>query len=1114
MFEHPQNIYLVEILKANLDIQDIQALEQSWLDANRDLDSSEIEAKKREYLKRTVESWIKLQDSINNLLDSSKAPLGVNGKAAPPGIRQLLEKKEGLFRKHMMGKRVNYACRSVISPDPYIETNEIGIPPVFAKKLTYPEAVTPHNFAKLRECVVNGPETWPGATHVQNEDGSLIALSAFDEQGRSAIANQLLTPLIQKNQAGACKIELILAHQFKNTNKKVYRHLRNGDFLLLNRQPTLHKPSIMAHTARVLPGERTIRMHYANCNTYNADFDGDEMNAHFPQNEIARAEAMIIARTDQQYLVPTDGGVLRGLIQDHVDAGVDMCSRDSFFTREEYIQLVYAGLREASSSSSVGNGNIEKHVIIGDNGRIQTHMPTIIKPFPLWTGKQIISTILENLTPAGVEQLNLISKSKIPAKQWGPTAPEEDVVLFMDGKLLTGILDKSQFGASGNGLVHAVYEIYGAPYASKLLSVLGRLFTAYLQKVGFSCRMDDLLLTREGNEARRNLIDTNSSMGTIVAKEFCGEEISLRLKLELEKVLRSSDKMAALDSAMKSKTNKVTSEIISTCIPDKLFKLFPRNNMQVMTVSGAKGSSVNVSQISCLLGQQELEGKRVPTMVSGKTLPSFQPYDPSSRAGGYITGRFLTGIKPQEYYFHCMAGREGLIDTAVKTSRSGYLQRCLIKGLEGIQVNYDNTVRDSDGSVLQFRYGEDSLDVCKQTTLKKFDFNALNYRALMKRYDPQRIDGKVDEKSAHKYCKKQKGNPNSDPVLSVFEPSSYIGAVSDKFKELLDDYLALNKAKLIKTKQNPPERSSWSGNLVTQTQFKTLMELKYMFSLVEPGESVGLLAAQSIGEPSTQMTLNTFHFAGFGAKNVTLGIPRLREIIMTASSSIKTPLMTLPLLDHVSASEKEQLCEQISKLVLSQIMKKVTVTETLSSRVSGRPRRKIFKVLMEFWEQKHYKKQYSIDAKHLNKLIENQFIYALERAISKLLKSSSREKDNIVDDIGVGVKERVQAPRVVQDDEVVQPSLRAAETAEASESDPESDEEGDGDATTARNRSKKMQQSTYDEDDEEKSDEQIDDPETDEPEIAEKLILDSKYVTGMAFDPSNNTFELTLDVLF
>jgi DNA-directed RNA polymerase I subunit RPA1 len=445
-------------------------------------------------------------------------------------------------------------------------------------------------------------------------------------------------------------------------NKKVFRHLRNGDFLLLNRQPTLHKPSIMAHTARILPGEKTIRMHYANCNTYNADFDGDEMNIHFPQNEIARSEAMLIARTDLQYLVPTDGGVLRGLIQDHIDAGVDMSSRDTFLDRETYMQIVFQALQpDGSVGSGFGNGNIEKEVIIGRDGRIVTVPPAIFKPKAKWTGKQVITTILLNLLPEHRAPLNLVSKSKIPAKAWNGAAPEEQTVIFMDGCFLTGILDKSQFGASAHGLVHSVYEVYGPSYSGKLLSILGRLFTSYLQVVGFSCRMDDLMLTPKGNKLRKKLIEKSSALGHQVAAEVSelkentdifSDDSKAKIRVKLEECLRNDEQMAYLDSCMKSKTNGITSEIISECIPGNLLKPFPQNNMQMMTVSGAKGSNVNVSQISCLLGQQELEGRRVPTMVSGKTLPSFLPFDTSARAGGFISGRFLTGIKPQEYFYH------------------------------------------------------------------------------------------------------------------------------------------------------------------------------------------------------------------------------------------------------------------------------------------------------------------------------------------------------------------------------------------------------------------------------------------------------------------------------
>ena len=432
------------------------------------------------------------------------------------------------------------------------------------------------------------------------------------------------------------------------------------------------------------------------------------MNMHFPQSYIAQAEARMIANTDNQYLVPTSGNPLRGLIQDHVVAGTWMTNKDTFFTRDEYFQLIYGALRPEDNYSG--------------QGRVITLPPALWRPQKLWTGKQIIATILKNVVPADAKGLYMSSGSKVPADAWGPHNSEEGKVLFYDGEMITGTLDKSQFGATSYGLVHTCYELYGGETAGKLLGILSRLFTKYLQHRAFSCRMDDLILTPEGNKVRADHIKSASQRGYSAAlkvvqldkeKNTDSAETKHNLNVRLESILRDDAKLAGLDAVVTAVMGELTSQTIKDCLPLGLVKPFPHNNMQTMTISGAKGSNVNASQISCMLGQQSLEGRRVPTMVSGKTLPSFKAFETAPRAGGYVAQRFLTGIRPQEYYFHCMAGREGLIDTAVKTSRSGYLQRCLIKHLEGIKVNYDHTVRNADQSIIQFLYGEDGLDVTK-----------------------------------------------------------------------------------------------------------------------------------------------------------------------------------------------------------------------------------------------------------------------------------------------------------------------------------------------------------------------------------------------------------------
>ncbi|QLG73172.1 hypothetical protein HG535_0E02560 [Zygotorulaspora mrakii] len=968
--ENTQNQLLSKILTTSLLIRDLN-------DEMSKLQKDKVSLEDRKVIfSRLMNAFVTIQNDVNAFIDSTKAQGNSNAKVPVPGIKQALEKKEGLFRKHMMGKRVNYAARSVISPDPNIETNEIGVPPVFATKLTYREPVTAYNIAELRQAVLNGPDKWPGATQIQNEDGTLVSLIGMTLEQRKALANQLMTPSSNSST--------------HTLNKKVYRHIKNRDVVIMNRQPTLHKASMMGHKVRVLPGEKTLRLHYANTGAYNADFDGDEMNMHFPQNENARAEALNLANTDSQYLTPTSGSPVRGLIQDHISAGVWLTSKDSFFTKEEYQQYIYGCIRPEDGHAS--------------RPKLITMPPTIFKPQPLWTGKQIISTVLLNVTPPDMPGINLKSTNKIKNEYWGKGSSENEV-LFRNGELLCGILDKSQYGASKYGIVHSLHEVYGPEIAAKVLSVLGRLFTNYIMSTAFTCGMDDLRLTAEGNQKRADILKRSVDVGRQAAAEVTNLDKdtasnSSELLKRLEEILRDDNKSGILDAVTSSKVNSVTSKVVSTCVPDGTMKKFPYNSMQAMALSGAKGSNVNVSQIMCLLGQQALEGRRVPVMVSGKTLPSFKPFETDTVAGGYIKGRFYSGIKPQEYYFHCMAGREGLIDTAVKTSRSGYLQRCLTKQLEGVHISYDNTVRDADGTLVQFLYGGDAIDVTKESHMTQFDFCLDNYDALLKKYNPSALIEHLDVEAALKYSKKalknRKRHENDphykqslkyDPVLAKYSPSKHLGSVSENFQDKLESFLESN-AKALKSHKN-----------VNEKKFRALMQLKYMRSLIDPGESVGIIASQSVGEPSTQMTLNTFHFAGHGAANVTLGIPRMREIIMTASAAIKTPQMTLPIWDDVSDEQADTFCKSISKVILSEVVDKVVVTETTGSSDNDSSARSYI-IRMNFFSQQEYNEEYDVSKEELQNVVSNNFLFALESAIVKEIK---KQKKTTLPDVGIAV---------------------------------------------------------------------------------------------------------------
>ncbi|KAI9448093.1 beta and beta-prime subunits of DNA dependent RNA-polymerase [Lactarius indigo] len=1015
LLENPHNSLLAKVLTTSYRLRDLNA------------ELRAVSVKSSSYSVHCLATLVQLQVDVNSFIDSGKNPVKLrNGKLPPPGIKQILEKKEGLFRMHMMGKRVNYAARSVISPDVNIEPNEIGVPPVFARKLTFPEPVTPVNFHEMRQLVINGPKIYPGATIVEFEDGHQIYLDKLTVEQRTAIANQLLTP----PDGGRSN-----RHRFTTRttaiNKKVFRHLRDGDMLILNRQPTLHKPSMMAHRARVLHGEKTIRMHYANCGP---SLEHAMCTHVLEENEVARAEAMLIANTDNQYLVPTSGKPLRGLIQDHVVAGVWMTNLETFFTREEYFQLLYGSLKPEEYSAY-------------DNGCLLTLPPAIWKPRALWTGKQIISTVLLNITPSNTEGLNLNAKAKVPSAAWGKGSSE-------DQSFSVALLTKSAFGASDFGLVHSVYELYGADVAGRLLGILSRLFTKFLQHRAFTCRIDDLALADKGNAKRAELLRGGEHLGTEGAMDNFPSlnDLSPEEKPEASR----------LDMTVKSRLRELTKSIADAVMPHGLLRKFPHNNMQMMTQSGAKGSVVNAQQISCVLGQQELEGRRVPVMVSGKTLPSFKAFETKAIAGGYVASRFLTGIRPQEFFFHCMAGREGLIDTAVKTSRSGYLQRSLIKHLEGIRVHYDNTVRGSDGSVYQFHYGGDALDVTRQKHLCQFTFMAQNMKALIDRYRPRDAIDVLDDEQARKYTKSvlkaskeiragedlSKRDRMPTP-MELFSPARFLGSTSEKFAERLNDYIKSNPDNLLKSKSDVLAVRRRHA-LRSANDFRLMMMFKYLRSLVDPGEAVGLLAGQGVGEPSTQMTLNTFHFAGHGAANVTLGIPRVP----------KTPSMTITIAKGVSVDRADAFARRASRVTISQVVDKVSI--------NNQARRKQFTIDIEFYPEEEYRAEFEVSPPQLVGALGTRFSLILKHEIQVEMRKLAADLKSQIADLGKGRaaprgEEGTSAAAGEEDADAEEPPTRR--------DDDEDSEVGDGDASREKRHRQKQQQTSYESDEDEDEDE-------------------------------------------
>ncbi|MBC7218979.1 MAG: DNA-directed RNA polymerase subunit A' [Hadesarchaea archaeon] len=579
-------------------------------------------------------------------------------------LSQRLRGKEGRFRGNLSGKRVDFSARTVVSPDPNISINEIGVPEYVAKILTIPVRVTEYNLEELRNIVRRGPDIFPGANCVINPEGKRFDLRYAD---REEIANNL-TP-----------------------GYTVERHLRDGDIVLFNRQPSLHRMSIMAHEVKVLPG-RTFRLNLSVCPPYNADFDGDEMNVHAPQSEEAQAEARILMRVQEQILSPRFGGPIIGGIQDHITGAYLLTHRNRLLTREQAQQLLaYAGILSDLPKPAVKEKGVD-----------------------YWTGKQIFSMLLP-------KDLNLTFKAKICENCSKCKQDECEIdayVTIRKGQLLTGVIDASSFKALDRcEILDRIVKDYGTDVAREFLDRVTRLSIASAMLFGFTTGIDDEDIPPE---AKERIIE-----GIEEAKKKVNELIEIYNSGEMEPLpgrsLRETLEMRIMEVLAESrdKAGATAEEFLGL-----------DNHAVIMARTGARGSMLNLTQMAACVGQQSVRGERLSRGYRGRTLPHFRPGDLGADSRGFISSSYKDGLKPLEFFFHAMGGREGLVDTAVRTAQSGYMQRRLINALQDLRVEYDGTVRDDRGAIIQFTYGEDGVDPARSDRGKAVNVKKIIERVL------------------------------------------------------------------------------------------------------------------------------------------------------------------------------------------------------------------------------------------------------------------------------------------------------------------------------------------------------------------------------------------------
>jgi DNA-directed RNA polymerase subunit A' len=572
--------------------------------------------------------WELLQYHISTLMDNETPSLPParhrSGRALKTFV-QRLSKKQGRFRGNLSGKRVNFSARTVISPDPMISLNEVGVPLEIAKELTVPVKVTRKNLKQMKELVLQGPDNHPGANYIFRSDGVRKKITT---ENKKEIAEELDVGYI------------------------IERHLQDGDISIFNRQPSLHRMSMMAHKVKVMP-YKTFRLNLLVTIPYNADFDGDEMNLHIPQKIEAQTEAKMLMLAEKNIRSPRYGAPIIACKQDHLTGSYLLTRNEAVFSKKEAYELM---------------ASIDKIELLGDA--------------PSYTGKELFSLLL----PKG---LNISFKS---ATCNGCTKCEEEgckedaYVVIKDGKLIKGVIDENALGERKGRLISAIERDYGTEVCGEFLDNISRLSLEMITRKGFSISVSEQDISSSAKKAIKKIL------------EDFDERITGLLKKDDANV---EDRIQQFTGEV---TNKV-SEIIKTDLPF--------NNAVIMARTGARGSFVNLTQMCGFVGQETLEGERINRGYTNRTLSHFPNFDKSLRGKGFVFEGYKESLNPFGFFFDAMNSRENLMDKSLHTRHSGYMERRIVTALQDLYVQHDMTVRDSLGRIVQFKVGEDGVDPAK-----------------------------------------------------------------------------------------------------------------------------------------------------------------------------------------------------------------------------------------------------------------------------------------------------------------------------------------------------------------------------------------------------------------
>jgi DNA-directed RNA polymerase II subunit RPB1 len=829
-----------------------------------------------------------------------------------------LNSKNGRIRGNLMGKRVDFSARSVITGDPNLSIRQLGVPKKIAMNLTKPVTVNDLNRDFLMKLVQNGPEEYPGAKILERKNGENISLRYVD---RASI-----------------RLE---------NGDVVHRHMMDGDAVLFNRQPSLHRMSMMCHIVKIMKRGDTFRMNVGDTKPYNADFDGDEMNMHMPQNVLAETELRHLAAIPWQMISPSGNAPIIGIYQDSLlgsyrftRPNVNMSPKDAMNLLMMYDKVdpkLFLEKRDTKEDIS---------------------------------SFDVLSQILSPIT--------LKYKTKLYEEE-EDAKTSNNVLEIRNGKYIRGQLEKSVLASTTKGIIHRVCNDYGNMQASQFIDDLQNVVTEYMKTSSFSVGISDLIA---------NKVTQDKIIQVIAEKKHEVQTLIEKLHLGIFENNTAQSNMMEFESKVNNMLNDANNQAGSIGR-----KSLSKTNRFVMIVnSGSKGTPINISQMISCLGQTNVDGKRIPYGFDSRTLPHFNKFDDSPGARGFIENSYISGLTAPELFFHAMGGRIGLIDTAVKTSQTGYIQRRLIKGLEDLKVEYDMTVRNNKGKIIQFAYGDDGFDSTRAEN-QIMPLVGMSTEDIYLHYD---IIGVNDQHNDlfEIYTKGTQSRVRKQRAATMEYCQKYIEKMIDSRKSVVEsvfNYKNENTVKVPVSFQNIIANIQGQLNLnsnsivditpleafdlieeyfeklkkMTYVQPTSLFELLYFFyltpkdllvnkrfhraalimvlenvvlkykqSVVHPGEMVGVIAGQSIGEPTTQLTLNTFHLAGVASKsNVTRGVPRIEEILRLTKNP-KNPSMTVHLkkIDEVEQDKATKYANMLEHTKLVDVIKSVQICFDPSDR--------------------------------------------------------------------------------------------------------------------------------------------------------------------------------------